>query len=97
MLDFQCLGMTVLAAVKKCFKSPFFKDDIGPGSIVRRPNAGEAVILEPVRELYKAKIHSQKGSSIGQSHHICSIVPGEALQRQQQSDVEGYILCNKVG
>lgn len=58
------------------FKDPFFKDDIGPGSMDRRPADGDAGTLEPVRVLNREKIFSQKGRSIGQ---------GVALQCKQQS------------
>lgn len=35
--DFQCLGMTVRAAVRTFLKSPFFKEEIEPGSIIEVP------------------------------------------------------------
>lgn len=95
--DFQCLGMTVRAADRKYSRSPFFKEEIEPGSIDRSPDEGDVGISEPIRELWSKNTDSQKGRSIGQSHHMCNMVPWAVPQRQQQSDVEGYILCKRMG
>lgn len=75
LVDFQCLGITILAAAKKWCSISFLIDLSDPGSIDNRTTSEEGVTEVAMSLKYRSRIVCQNFLIRGHSHQMWSKVP----------------------